>query len=96
MLGREVPTYFLQYLVLSFGGTYLLQDECADDDLKSVTHMCMDRPVADKEKGKEYVCPQYLIDSLNNLFLLPTRPYMPGQVSFPFVLIFFFSQRHRT
>lgn len=79
MLGREVPTYFLQYLILSFGGTYVLQDE--DDSLKGVTHMCMDRPIAQAEKGKEYVCPQYVIDSLNNLFLLPTRPYMPGQVS---------------
>ena len=31
------------------------------------------------EKGKEYVQPQYLIDSINNLFLLPTKPYLPGQ-----------------
>jgi len=40
----------------------------------------MDRPIpaASQEKGKEYVCPQYIIDSINNLFLLPTKPYMPG------------------
>ena len=55
MLGRETPIYFLQYLILSFGGSYVLQDD--DDSLKGVTHVCMDRPVATVEKGKEYVCP---------------------------------------
>ena len=38
----------------------------------------MDRPLKSTEKGKEYVQPQYIIDSLNNLFLLPTKPYIPG------------------
>ena len=41
----------------------------------------MDRPVTSLEKGKEYVSPQYIVDSINNLFLLPTKPYLPGQVS---------------
>jgi len=76
MLGREVPTYFLQYLILSFGGSFVVQGE--DESAHGVTHMCMDRPILNAEKGKEYVCPQYVIDSLNNLFLLPTKPYMPG------------------
>lgn len=57
MLGRETPIYFLQYLILSFGGSYVLQDD--DDSLKGVTHVCMDRPIpaSSTEKGKEYVCP---------------------------------------
>ena len=46
--------------------------------MKKVTHLCMDRPVKSTDKGKEYVQPQYIIDSLNNLFLLPTKPYLPG------------------
>ncbi len=48
-----------------------------------VTHICMDRPVpqAQMDKSKEYVVPQYIVDSINNLFLLPTKPYMPGKVS---------------
>ena len=33
------------------------------------------------DKSKEYVVPQYICDSLNNLFLLPTKPYQPGKVS---------------
>ena len=38
----------------------------------------MDRPAKATEKGREYVQPQYILDSINNLFLLPTKPYMPG------------------
>ena len=88
MLGRETPVYILQNLILSFGGDFVLQDD--DDSGKGITHMCMDRPVSQIEKGKEYVSPQYIVDCINNLFLLPTRPYMPGQVRLPF--FFNFSQ----
>jgi len=41
----------------------------------------MDRPVTQTDKGIEYVSPQYIVDSVNNLYLLPTKPYTPGQVS---------------
>lgn len=78
MLGRETPIYIIQHLILSFGGDFILQDD--DDSGKGITHVCMDRPVAQVEKGKEYITPQYVVDSINNLFLLPTRPYLPGQV----------------
>lgn len=51
---------------------------------RRVTHVVIDRPLpaaklAEPEnKGKDFVQPQYVIDSLNNLILLPTRPYKPG------------------
>ena len=32
MLGRETPVYLLQYLILSFGGTYIVQDELPEDE----------------------------------------------------------------
>jgi pescadillo protein len=42
----------------------------------------MDRPVGatllNKLKNKEFVQPQYVADSINNLFLLPTSAYRPG------------------
>lgn len=38
----------------------------------------MDRPLPSKLKQVEYVQPQYIVDSLNNLHLLPTAPYKPG------------------
>lgn len=94
MLGRETPIYILQNLILSFGGSFVLQDD--DDSLEGVTHVCMDRPVMSQEKGKEYISPQYIVDSINNLFLLPTKPYMPGQVSFPKLSKCVFSLRHPT
>ena len=49
--------------------------------MKRITHICMDRPPpadAAKDKSKEYIQPQYIVDSVNNLFLLPTKPYLPG------------------
>jgi len=93
LLGRETPVYILQHLILSFGGLYILQDELPEDEkdlaklMKIVTHVCMDRPNAVKEKSKEYIQPQYIVDSLNNLFLLPTKPYTPGIVSKPTSII---------
>ena len=65
----------------------MLQTDLPDDEVESakvmkrVTHFCMDRPASDIDKSKEYVQPQYIIDSINNLFLLPTKPYLPGIVS---------------
>ena len=87
LLGRETPIYILQHLVLSFGGDYVLQDELPDDEkataavMKRITHVCSDRPVPSMDKSKEYVQPQYIVDCINNLFLLPTKPYAPGTVS---------------
>lgn len=39
----------------------------------------MDRPLVGKiNNQREYVQPQWVVDSLNNLYLLPTNPYKPG------------------
>lgn len=75
LLNRETPIYALQYLILSFGGNFVTQDEESD---AKITHHVMDRPLAKKEANVEYIQPQYIVDSLNNLFLLPTSQYMPG------------------
>jgi len=88
LFNRETPTYCLQYLVLSFGGTYYTQD--AYDSLKQgaqpkITHHVLDRPLPQaqldalkREGNTELIQPQYLVDSLNNLHLLPTSQYVPG------------------
>jgi len=90
LLSRETPIYILQHLILSFGGDFVLQDDILEDEkesakvMKRITHICMDRPipVGTQDKSKEYVQPQYIVDCVNNLFLLPTKPYLPGVVSF--------------
>ena len=75
----------------------MLQDDLPEDEdecarvMSSITHVCMDRPLGpsvQKDASKEYIQPQYIVDSVNNLFLLPTKPYQPGVVSnFLFELI---------
>lgn len=72
MLNREVPIYSLQYLVMSFGGSFLTLDSLDATPNAKYTHHVIDRPVAKKNSNIEYVQPQYVVDSLNNLFLLPT------------------------
>jgi pescadillo protein len=71
-------------LILSFGGVFATEDD--EDFLKEhkVTHHVMDRPIAGKLlTNREYVQPQWIVDSLNNLYLLPTQPYKPGQAPPP-------------
>jgi pescadillo len=44
----------------------------------------MDRPLVGKINTKrEYVQPQWIVDSLNNLHLLPTHSYKPGNAPPP-------------
>jgi pescadillo len=54
-----------------------MDDLDANPDIK-VTHHVMDRPLKNKANNREYVQPQYIADSINNLFLLPTAQYTPG------------------
>lgn len=82
LFNREVPIYSLQYLVMSFGGTFVTLDDLdSNADLK-YTHHVIDRPLKHKKSNVDYVQPQYLVDSLNNLYLLPTSQYAPG-ISLP-------------
>jgi pescadillo len=72
-LNRETPIYSLQYLILSFGGIFATEDD--EELLKKykITHHVLDRPLTGKLEPKiEYIQPQWVIDSLNNLYLLPT------------------------
>ena len=62
---------------MGFGGTYLTEETAETSNLK-VTHHVVDRPLTKLDSTREYVQPQWIVDSLNNLFLLPTQPYRPG------------------
>ena len=81
LLNRETPIYSLQYLISSFGGVFVTED---DEAGLKITHHVMDRPVPGKlQTNREHVVPQWIVDSLNNLYLLPTGPYKPGQAPPP-------------
>ena len=74
-LNRETPAYCLGYLILSFGGMI----STSDSPKSQITHHVMDRPtILNQQKNREYVQPQWIVDSLNNLHLLPTMQYAPG------------------
>lgn len=79
LLNRETPIYFLQYFILSFGGLFLTDEDEQLLKQNKVTHHVIDRPTTGKlDSTREYVQPQWVVDSLNNLYLLPTSAYRPG------------------
>lgn len=78
LFNREVPIYSLQYLVMSFGGFFYTLDEVDQNPELKYSHHVVDRPVKTKSSSIEMIQPQYIVDCLNNLFLLPTQQYAPG------------------
>lgn len=58
LLNRETPIYILQHLVLSFGGTFLTEEDLAQDPKVKITHQIVDRPMVNKlDSTREYVQP---------------------------------------
>jgi len=56
LFNREIPIYALQYLSLSFGGTFYTQDELDENPKLKITHHIMDRPLNTKKAdNREYV-----------------------------------------
>lgn len=79
LLNRETPIYSLQYLILSFGGSFATEEDQEYLQTNKVTHHVIDRPMVGKlDSTKEYVQPQWVVDSINNLFQLPTQAYRAG------------------
>ena len=81
-MGREVPIQSLEILILSAGGSVYTEEGAVKEGSKSITHQIIDRDMNIRKiyKNREYIQPQWVYDSLNNLFLLPTTPYAPGKV----------------
>ncbi|CAN0141374.1 unnamed protein product [Ectocarpus sp. 12 AP-2014] len=80
--GREVPKSWLELVVTSCGGMVGWEGEgspfsSADPD---ITHQIVDRPVLTepRRKRREYLQPQWVLDSLNARVLLPVARYAPG------------------
>lgn len=48
LFNREIPIYSLQYLVLSFGGTFLTLDDIDSNPDSKYTHHVIDRPLKTK------------------------------------------------
>merc|ERR1719191_2212491 len=87
-INREVPFRPI-YFTLLCGGAKGVGWERAESpfgvDDKNVTHQIVDRPPAhlDMKDGREYVQPQWILDSFNCGCQLPVAPYAPGKAPPP-------------
>jgi pescadillo protein len=86
-LSREVPRGYLELIILSFGGQvgWEGQDSPIAIDDPSITHHVVDRPVllpgyAKLPKSRDYIQPQWIMDSTNFNFVLPIDKYGVGKV----------------
>jgi len=80
-ISREVPREVIGLIISSCGGLYGDDsDETAfEENDPRITHYIVDRPYENISlvKNKEYVQPQWVIDCLNNVTVLPTSDYGP-------------------
>merc|ERR1711916_39419 len=82
-LNREVPVELLDFSIKAFHGTTAWESHPAspfDVHSASITHHVIDRPLPKSQRiaGRTYVQPQWIFDSINAGFLLPTEWYAPG------------------
>jgi pescadillo len=80
-LSREVPRDLFEFIIQSFGGKVGWDGvgSTLRSDSPTITHHVIDRPtVVDAVKGREYVQPQWVVDSINTCMLLPIAKYAPG------------------
>eukprot|EP00804_Cyclotella_cryptica_P022458 CCRYP_015093-RC/>CCRYP_015093-RC protein AED:0.31 eAED:0.31 QI:954/1/1/1/0.5/0.33/3/446/569 len=85
-LSREVPRGYLELIILSFGGKvgWEGQDSPIAMNDPSITHHVVDRPTllpgyAKLPKSREYIQPQWIMDSANFNFVLPIDKYGVGK-----------------
>jgi pescadillo protein len=84
-ISREVPKGYLELICLAYGGKVGWEGNDSPIGVKdpTITHHIVDRPKLpssydDLPKSREYVQPQWILDSANFLFLLPTSRYAVG------------------
>jgi len=84
-ISREVPKGYLELVCLAYGGKVGWEGIDSPIGVKdpTITHHIVDRPKLpssydDLPKSREYVQPQWILDSANFLFLLPTSRYAIG------------------
>ncbi|CAG9463168.1 unnamed protein product [Pedinophyceae sp. YPF-701] len=85
-LGRETPREMLTFVIRSFGGVAGWDGEGSPVTERdpSVTHHVVDRPQqGHRYLSREYVQPQWVLDSANFRCMAPTELYAPGRVPPP-------------
>lgn len=86
---REIPRGYLELVCLSYGAKVGWEAEDSPISIKdpSITHHVVDRPKIPSSyeslpKSREFIQPQWILDSANFMFLLPIAKYAVG-VSLP-------------
>ena len=86
---REIPRGYLELVCLSYGAKVGWEAEDSPISMKdfSITHHVVDRPKLPSNydslpKSREFIQPQWILDSANFMFLLPIAKYSVG-VSLP-------------
>jgi len=80
-LSREVPRESMLFVTSAFGGSIGWEGTGSPFEAEdgTVTHEIVDRPVATRSiASREYVQPQWVVDSVNAGVLLPIHEYRPG------------------
>jgi pescadillo protein len=84
-ISREVPKGYLELICLAYGGSVGWEGNDSPISVKdpSITHHIVDRPKLPSSfdnlpKSREFVQPQWILDSSNFHFLLPTSRYAVG------------------
>lgn len=84
-ISREVPKGYIELICLSYGGKVGWDGNDSPISMKdpSITHHIIDRPKLPSSlkvlpKSREFIQPQWILDSANYHFLLPTGKYEIG------------------
>lgn len=84
-LSREIPRGYLELICLAYGGKVGWEGEDSPISAKDpkITHHIVDRPKLPSSydslpKSREYVQPQWIVDSANFMFILPISKYAVG------------------
>lgn len=84
-ISREVPKGYIELICLSYGGKVGWDGNDSPISMKdpSITHHIIDRPKLPSSlkvlpKSREFIQPQWILDSANYHFLLPTSKYEIG------------------
>eukprot|EP00559_Dactyliosolen_fragilissimus_P007217 CAMPEP_0184864090 /NCGR_PEP_ID=MMETSP0580-20130426/13721_1 /TAXON_ID=1118495 /ORGANISM="Dactyliosolen fragilissimus" /LENGTH=734 /DNA_ID=CAMNT_0027362737 /DNA_START=88 /DNA_END=2292 /DNA_ORIENTATION=- len=84
---REVPKGYLELVALAYGANVGWEGQDSKISIKdpTITHIILDRPKVPsnftslpQSSSREYVQPQWILDSANFLFLLPCSKYAIG------------------
>ena len=80
-INREVPLDWFQLCIVAFGGKVGWESELSPFEVtdERITHQVVDRPIQGvQSKSREYIQPQWVLDSINANVLLPVQNYLPG------------------